>query len=88
MKVWDEVKKDKELISKVEDLVNDAGEYFDNLPDEICCQLNELTGNDWKPEVYGEYCAYWWETPWNLKQVVYALFHDGEFPDRNEIELY
>ena len=24
MKEWDEVKKDKELISKVEDLVNDA----------------------------------------------------------------
>jgi len=23
--------------------------------DEICCKLNDLTGNDWKPKVYGEF---------------------------------
>ena len=84
MKDWNEVKKDKELLMKVENLVNEAGDYFDNLPADICNQLNELTGNNWDLETNCEYCAEWWESPWNLNQVVYALFHDGEFPDKND----
>ena len=32
---------------KVENHVNEAGDYFDDLPADICNQLNELTGNNW-----------------------------------------
>ena len=88
MKDWNRVKKDKELLRKVEYLVNEAGDYYDDLPEDICNELNELTGNNWEPISYGERCSEWWESPWNLEQVVYALFHDGEFPDRNDTELY
>ena len=87
MKDWNEVKKDKELLRKVEDLVNEAGDYYDDLPEDICNKLNELTGNNWEPISYGERCSEWWESPWSLEQVVYALFHDGEFPDKNKFEL-
>ena len=48
MKDWNEVKKDKDLLAKVEHLVNEAGDYYDDLPEEICDQLNELIGNDWE----------------------------------------
>ena len=46
MKDWNEVKKDKELLEEVEHLVNEAGDYYDDIPEEICSRLNELTGNN------------------------------------------
>ncbi|MBR3058256.1 MAG: hypothetical protein IKG93_09870 [Clostridiales bacterium] len=88
MKNWDEIKNDKELLKKAEALVNKASDYYDDLPDEICEQLNEITGNNWDPGDYGQYCFEWWEGPWHLKQVVYGLFHDGEMPDKNGFNLH
>ena len=35
-----------------------------------------------------EYCAGYYESPWTLEEVVYALFHDGKFPDKKEQDLY
>lgn len=86
MKDWNEVKNDSELLKKTEKLVDEAAEYFDDLPEELCEQLNELTGNNWKPDDYSQCCAEYWESPWNRRQVVYALFHGGEMPEKNTFE--
>ena len=87
MKNWDEVKKDKELLKKAEELVEEAADYYDDMPQELCDKLNEITGNDWEPGDYGQYCFEWWETPWNLRQVVYGLFHGGKMPELNDFDL-
>lgn len=87
MKNWDEIKNNKELLKKAEALVEEAADYYDDMPDELCKQLNEITGNNWDPNDYGQYCFEYWEGPWNLKQVVYGLFHEGKMPDKNEFEL-
>ena len=88
MKDWNEVKNNKELLKQVEKLVDKAADYYyDDFPDEICEKLNELTGNDWESKAYVDRCCEYWETPWHLKQVVFALFHDGVLPEINEFEL-
>ena len=84
--MWCYIKNDKELLRKAEELVDEAAEYFDDLPEEICEQLNELTENNWEPDDYAQYCSEYWETPWNLRQVVYALFHGGKMPEKNEFK--
>lgn len=85
---WEKVVQNKELLTQVEKIVNDVAEIYFNFPQEICEELNRLTGNDWTGEDYLEYCAGYWESPWNLAEVVFALFHDGEFPNKKEEDLY
>ena len=84
MKNWDDVKNDRELLEKVGKLVDKVAEYSDNLPKKLCKQLNELTGNNWEPVEYSKYCAKYWITPWNRREIVYALFHDGKMPEKNQ----
>ena len=89
MKNWDEVKNNKELLKQVEKLVNKAADFnYEDFPEDICTQLNELTGNNWESDAYVDCCFEYWESPWNLRQTVYALFHDGEKPDINEFKLH
>ena len=85
---WESVIENKELIEQVERLVNEvADEYFD-FPQDICDELNELTGNNWDGDGYLDYCAGYWESPWSLQEVVFALFHDGKYPDRRNENIY
>ncbi len=44
---WEKVVQNKELLSKVEELVNEVADTFHDFPQEICKELNQLTGNDW-----------------------------------------
>ena len=85
---WEKVVKNKELLSQVEELVNKVADVYYDFPQEICRKLNRLTGNDWTGETYLQYCAGFWESPWSLEEVVFALFHDGQFPDKREEDLY
>lgn len=80
---WEKVIQDKELLSKVEDWVR--GLSIDS-PQEIFDEMNRLTGNDWSREQYESHIFdypdfYAWE------EVVYALFHDGHYPERKSEDL-
>ena len=79
---------DKELLSRVEELVDEVADTFHDFPSEICDELNRLTGNDWTGDNYIEYCAEYWESFWTLEEVVFALFHDGDYPDKTEEDWY
>lgn len=48
-------------------------------------ELNELTGNDWSEEEYKEFCV---EFDCTLEETVYALLHDGMYPDNVETNIY
>lgn len=85
---WEMVVQNKELLSKVEKLVDKVVDTFHDFPQEICDELNQLTGNDWTGDNYIEYCAEYWESWWTLEEVVFALFHDGDYPDKKEEDWY
>lgn len=83
---WDLVKNNKALLTQVEKLVDEAGEIYYDFPDDLREKLNELTGNDWDGETYIEYCGEYWSRS-SLEETVYALFHDGEYPDITERKM-
>lgn len=85
---WDKVVHNKEILSKVEELVGRVADTFHDFPQDICDELNRLTGNEWTGDNYIEYCAEYWESWWTLEEVVFALFHDGDYPDKKEEDLY
>lgn len=85
---WKDILKKGKKIKRVEKLVDMAAETYFDFPKDICDELNELTGNTWEGKEYIPYCAGYWESPWSLEEVVYALFHDGEFPDKKEEKIY
>lgn len=84
---WNSVKDNKELIKQVENLVEEVCEIYFDFPEDVCEQLNKLTGNSWNGENYIEYCAEYWSSS-SLEETVYALFHDGEFPDIKERDIH
>ena len=83
MSNWEKVIQDKELLSKVEDWVR--GLSIDS-PQEIFDEMNKLTGNDWSREQYESHIFDYpdFNTP---EEVVYALFHDGNYPERKSEDL-
>ncbi|MBR6102121.1 MAG: hypothetical protein IKP95_06825 [Ruminococcus sp.] len=84
---WDKVSKDRELLARAEALVKEGSSIKGELPQEICDELNALTGNGWKAAKYKEFCdTYFW--PWEADEIVYALFHNGKYPDKKEEELH
>lgn len=85
---WEKVVQNKELLSRVEELIDEVADTFHDFPQEICDELNRLTGNNWTGDNYIEYCAEYWESWWTLEEVVFALFHDGDYPDKKEEDLY
>lgn len=85
---WEIVVKNKELLESVEKLVDKVADIYYDFPEEICEELNSLTGNDWTGDDYLEYCAGYYESPWTLEEVVFALFHNGELPDKKEQDVY
>lgn len=81
---WDKVKNDRALLKRAEKIVNKVSHVHYDFPEDICDELNRLTGNDWSGDDYIDYCAEYWETLYSLEAVVYALFHDGEYPQIDE----
>ena len=75
---WEKVIQDKELLSKVEDWVR--GLSIDS-PQEIFDEMNKLTGNDWSREQYESH-IFDYPDFYDWEEVVYALFHDGNYPER------
>ncbi len=84
---WNKVKNDKTLLKKVEKMVDDASLIHYDFPDDIRDELNHLTGNEWSGDDYINYCSEYWESLYSLEAVVYALFHDGEYPHIVENKL-
>ena len=84
---WGKVSKDKELLSRAEALVKQGAAQGDSLSQEICDELNSMTGNGWKTDRYKELC-FTYDWPWTVQEVVYALFHNGEYPDKKEDEIH
>lgn len=84
---WGKVKNDKVLLKRVEELVESVCDTFHDFPQDICDELNKLTGNDWEGVQYIEYCAEYWESC-SLEQTVWALFHDGYLPDEDKFDLH
>ena len=76
-----------ETIKRLEELVEEISSCYDTIPEDICNELNQLTGNDWKPEEYVEYCAEYWSSG-SLEETVYALLHDGEYPNNEYKYIY
>ena len=67
---WESVIENKELIEQVERLVNEvADEYFD-FPQDICDELNELTGNNGDGDGYLVYGAVMWRKRKDAKKIV------------------
>ena len=78
MKGLENVLKNKDLLSKVEHLV--CGLTID-ASQEVFDELNRLTGNDWSREQY-ENLIFDYPDFKDLEEVVYALFHNGDYPNR------
>ena len=83
---WNKVKQDKELLKRVEALVESVCDTFYDFPQDVCDELNKLTDNNWEGEQYINYCAEYWSSR-TLEETVWALFHDGDLPDLNEFEI-
>lgn len=80
---WEKVTQDKELLSKVEDWVR--GLSIDS-PQEIFDEMNRLTGNDWSREEYENH-IFDYPDFYDWEEVAYALFHDGNYPERKSEDL-
>ena len=80
---WEKVIQDKELLSKVEDWVR--GLSIDS-PQEVFDEMNRLTGNDWSREQYESH-IFDYPDFYTPEEVVYALFHDGHYPERKSEDL-
>jgi len=80
---------DEKVIERLEELVHKisyAG-YRAPIPEECLNELNDLTGNGWTEEEYKEFCVEY-ECRSTLEETVYALLHDGEYPDNIDQTLY
>lgn len=77
---------DKRMIERLEELVEEISECYTSVPAEIVEELNKLTKNEWSENEYIEYCAEYWSRS-TLEETVYALLHDGEYPDNIEEKL-
>ena len=84
---WETAAKNKEVLARAEALVKEGASIGGVLPKDMCDELNALTGNKWSGKKYKEFCDVY-DFPWEAEEVVYALFHNGEFPDKKEEELY
>lgn len=77
---------DEKIIKRLEELVEEISECYTSVPAEIVDELNKLTKNEWSENEYIEYCAEYWSRS-TLEETVYALLHDGEYPDNVDKKL-
>lgn len=77
----------KDIIVRLEALVESISECYTSIPTEKVEELNELTKNSWSEEEYIEYCAEYWSCS-TLEETVYALLHDGEYPENVIEKIY
>lgn len=77
----------KEIIKRLEELVEEISECYTSIPEEIVNELNDLTKNEWSEEEYIEFCAEYWSSN-TLEETVYALLHGGEYPEKVVKKIY
>lgn len=85
-----EIRPDKTIIDpllKLEEIVEKISGCYTSIPEDILAELNHLTGNEWTEEEYIEFCAEYWSRS-TLEETVYALLHNGVYPENREKELY
>lgn len=78
---------DKKVIARLEELVEEISGCYNSIPKDILTELNDLTKSGWTEEEYIEFCAEYWSRS-TLEETVYALLHDGEYPDNVDCDLY
>lgn len=78
---------DKKIIARLEELVEEISGCYTSIPEDILTELNDLTKSGWSEEEYIEFCAEYWSRS-TLEETVYALLHDGEYPENVECDLY
>ena len=81
------LKIDKIVIERLEELVEQISACFTVVPPEIIEEMNNLSKNEWSEKEYILYCAEYWSRS-TLEETVYALLHDGEYPENVDEELY
>ncbi len=84
MSNWEKVIQDKELLAKVKRWI--IGLVIDS-PQEIFDEMNRLTGNDWSREEYENH-IFDYPDFYDWEEVAYALFHDGNYPERKNGEPF
>ncbi len=84
MSNWEKVIQDKELLAKVKRWI--IGLVIDS-PQEIFDEMNSLTGNDWSREEYENH-IFDYPDFYDWEEVAYALFHDGNYPQRKNGEPF
>jgi len=84
---WEEISKDREVIGRAEALMKEGSAISGELPQEMCDELNTLTGNKWKPAKYKKFCDLF-DYKWTPQETVYALFHKGNYPDKTEENIF
>lgn len=78
---------DKKVIKRLEELVEKISGCYTSIPEDILAELNDLTKNEWSEEEYIEFCAEYWSSN-TLEETVYALLHDGKYPDNVVKKIY
>ena len=80
---------DMKIAERLEELVHKISYngYRASIPEEWLTELNDLTGNNWPEEGYKEFCVEY-ECRSTLEETVYALLHDGEYPENRTKDLY
>ena len=75
----------EEIKKLIDEIADSYGE-----PDETQVEeMNRLTGGSWTADGLREYCCDYWSGPFSnsLDATAYAMYHDGEYPKLEEIEL-
>lgn len=78
---------DNTRIKRIETIVEEIEYSPRSFPEEYIEELNCLTGNSWTKEEYLEYCQEFYSRS-TLEETVYALLHDGNYPDNRETDVY
>lgn len=78
--------KEINIIKQIEKLVNKVADCHNSIDSKDVEKMNELTGNNWDGDVYAEYCCEYWSHN-SLEETVWALMHNGEYPDCEEEEI-
>ena len=78
-----------ESYEAVKKLIDEIADSYDEPSEDQVEKMNRLTGGSWTAENLREYCCDYWSGPFSnfLGATAYALFHDGLFPELDEVEL-
>lgn len=80
---------DNATVKRLEKIIDDMGDCYDLEEDDPRMEeIRELAGckslND--EQIYN-YCFHYWQNH-SLQETVYALMNNGEYPEKNEVQIY